>query len=112
MSDTKTLDPATTDAPATGSSRPTEPTEAERSDAVAIFAFVFAAIGVLTSLFAVGLSVRAVQRADSIENPPAAASTGGSATEVDLTEFKISPNPVNVASSGSTPSPSPSAGPK
>ena len=91
MNDTSTLE-----AP----ERTSGPTDRERSDAIAIFAFVFAAIGVLTSLFAVGLAVRAVQRADKA---PAASSTGGggAVAEVDLSEFKIAPNPLDVKA-GST----------
>lgn len=69
----------------------------ERAESLAIFAFAFAAIGVLTALFAVGLSVRAVQRADRIENPPAVAGApAGDGITVTLTEFKISPNPIEM----------------
>ena len=77
MSDTTTIDrPAEADGLPSGGTTNGAPVSfekaRERSESIAIFAAVFAAIGVLTSLFAVGLSVRAVQRADSIENPPAA----------------------------------------
>ena len=68
----------------------------ERSESIAIFAAVFAAIGVLPALFAVGLAVRAVQRADSIENPPAVEAAGTTGPELTLTEFKITPNEISV----------------
>lgn len=100
-------DTTTTDAPPVVADTGTEPAERpersasararERSESIAIFAAVFAAIGVLTSLFAVGLAVRAVQTADDIENPPAvAAAEGSGGPELTLTEFTITPNEISV----------------
>lgn len=99
MTDTTTIDPPTIeadDALPTAERLATAERGRERAEALAIFAFVFAAISVLTALFAVGLSVRAVQRADSIENPPAA--SGGVASDITLTltEFKITPDTIEV----------------
>ena len=105
MSDTTTIDRPDTAEPAPSGTGPGDevpyPAAArERSESLAIFAVVFAAIGVLTSLFAVGLSVRAVQQADRIENPPAVATGGGTATTsgpiLTLTEFKIIPDTLEV----------------
>jgi plastocyanin len=100
MNDTTTIERP----PTTGPSDPadalaTAERSRERAEALAIFAFVFAAISVLTALFAVGLSVRAVQRADSIENPPAvsgAPAGDGDGVTVTLTEFKITPNEIQM----------------
>lgn len=104
MSDTTTteapptVDQSTSDGAGTGNAANSTAERArERSESIAIFAAVFAAIGVLTSLFAVGLAVRAVQTADEIENPPAAVATEGtSGPQLTLTEFKITPNEISV----------------
>ncbi len=102
MSDTSTTERPETATPAGSDAddRPYPAAARERSESLAIFAAVFAAIGVLTSLFAVGLSVRAVQRADSIENPPAVAGGGGGESAagptLSLTEFAITPDTLEV----------------
>lgn len=99
MSDTTTTERPERATPAADDDRPYPAAARERSESLAIFAAVFAAIGVLTSLFAVGLAVRAVQTADDIENPPAAVGGGGEAAAgptLTLTEFSITPDTIEV----------------
>lgn len=101
MSDTQTQEP-TAAAPAAGAPSSSQDAGSNRSDNVAYFAIAFAALAVITAVFSVGLAVRAVQRADKIENSPAAAAGGSSQpVKVALTEFAFTPKAITVAANGS-----------
>lgn len=72
---------------------PTGSPERDSGDSLAFFAIGLAALSIVTALFAVGLSVRAVQRVQRIEDP---APSGPQPVTISLSEFKISPAEIRV----------------
>jgi len=74
--------------------------ERSKTEAVAIFAIAFAAISILTAVFAVGIAVRAAQKADDIQAPAGGAAASGP-VKVSLSEFKFTPNEISVPQGGS-----------
>jgi plastocyanin len=100
-----TTDPTTTIDPTTDPTGTTVVADGERgagrqdrNDSLAFFAIAFAALAVLTSVFAAGIAVRAVRRADAVENPPAAAASD--AVTIHLTEFAITPKAITAPADG------------
>lgn len=90
----------TTDRSPTGPAAPE--TGRNRSEAIALFAIAFAAISIVTAIFAVGLAARAVDRAEKGGGGAAAApAAGGDTVSVTMTDFEFTPEEITVAAGGS-----------
>lgn len=76
--------------------------EKNRAEAIALFAIAFAAISILTAIFAVGIAARAVDRAENAAPAASAGSAGGGDTvSVTMTDFAFTPDEITVAAGGS-----------
>lgn len=73
--------------------------EKNRAEAIALFAIAFAAISVLTAVFAVGIAIRAVDRAENAA--PAGGGGGAAVATVTMTDFAFTPDAITVAAGGS-----------
>lgn len=75
--------------------------EKNRAEAIALFAIAFAAISILTAIFAVGIAARAVDRAENMPAAPAGSAGGGDTVSVTMTDFAFTPEAITVAQGGS-----------
>lgn len=92
MSDTAT----TTDTPPREAAP--EPDGSSRGESLAFFAVGLAAMALIAAVIAVGIAMRAVERAESA---PAGGGGAAAVVSVELTDFEITPGDIEIAAGGS-----------
>ena len=71
------------------------------TDTVALGALFVAIFAFLAAIVAIAFATRAIDEAESVQATPTAATQSAGATAVSLTEFSISPDPIEVPAGSS-----------
>lgn len=75
--------------------------EKNRAEAIALFAIAFAAISILTAIFAVGIAARAVDRAEKGGGGGGTASGPSDVVAVTMSDFAFTPSDIALPAGGS-----------
>lgn len=90
-----------TDPPPPGPATAAPESARNRAEAISLFAIAFAAVSIVTAIFAVGIAARAVDRAEKGGGGVAAAPAAGETVSVTMTDFAFTPSDITVAAGGS-----------